>query len=236
MNTVRDIPWPRILAEGAAIVVSILLAFWIQTWWDENQEERQLHEILEALEEGFSGNLSLINESIETVSANYELLNRFIQIGPEDIDNIPMGDRFRTLRAMWVPDTRNCSSDKLYRKLREELRTWPAKLTWISKALAEDFQFTSSVVDPYFRNNLSLLQLHGAMTHRPGDPTYVPKTPDVKPKELVSHISILADTTFQNILAQRHDLLNEIINLAREPELPQQLDQTIELLRMEIGE
>jgi len=120
MNTVRDIPWPRILAEGAAIVVSILLAFWIQAWWDEYQEERQLHEILEALEEGFSGNLSLINESIEVVSANYELLNRFIQIGPEDIEKIPMGDRFRTLRAMWVPDTRNLNTGLLLKMLDAE--------------------------------------------------------------------------------------------------------------------
>ncbi len=120
MNTVRDIPWPRILAEGAAIVASILLAFWIQAWWDDNQEERQLHEILEALEEAFSGNLSLINESIEVVSANYELLNRFIQIGPEDIDNIPMGDRYRTLRAMWVPDTRNLNTGLLLKMLDAE--------------------------------------------------------------------------------------------------------------------
>jgi hypothetical protein len=30
----RSIPWPRILAEGGAIVVSILLAFGIQAWWE----------------------------------------------------------------------------------------------------------------------------------------------------------------------------------------------------------
>ncbi len=95
MANSNNIQWKRISVEGAAIVVSILLAFSIQAWWDEYQEERQLHEILEALEEAFSGNLSQINDSIEAVSANYELLNRFIQIGPEDIDNIPMGDRYR---------------------------------------------------------------------------------------------------------------------------------------------
>ena len=35
MSKFREIPWPRIFAEGAAIVVSILLAFWIQAWWQE---------------------------------------------------------------------------------------------------------------------------------------------------------------------------------------------------------
>jgi hypothetical protein len=34
----RSIPWPRILAEGGAIVVSILLAFGIQAWWEGAQE------------------------------------------------------------------------------------------------------------------------------------------------------------------------------------------------------
>ena len=120
MANTNKIQWKRISAEGAAIVVSILLAFSIQAWWDEYQEERQLHEILEALEEAFSGNLSQINDSIEAVSANYELLNRFIQIGPEDIEKIPMGDRFRTLRAIWVPDTRNLNTGLLLTMLDAE--------------------------------------------------------------------------------------------------------------------
>ena len=120
MANTNNIQWKRISAEGAAIVVSILLAFSIQAWWDEYQEERQLHEILEALEEAFSGNLSQINDSIEAVSANYELLNRFIQIGPEDIEKIPMGDRFRTLRAIWVPDTRNLNTGLLLTMLDAE--------------------------------------------------------------------------------------------------------------------
>ena len=34
----RQVPWPRIFAEGLAIVVSILLAFGIQAWWEERQE------------------------------------------------------------------------------------------------------------------------------------------------------------------------------------------------------
>ena len=34
----RQIPWPRIFAEGIAIVVSILLAFGIQAWWEAYQD------------------------------------------------------------------------------------------------------------------------------------------------------------------------------------------------------
>ena len=34
----RNIHWPRILAEGTAIVLSILLAFTIDTWWENRKE------------------------------------------------------------------------------------------------------------------------------------------------------------------------------------------------------
>jgi len=33
--------WARVLAEGSAIVVSILLAFGIQAWWEERQERTE---------------------------------------------------------------------------------------------------------------------------------------------------------------------------------------------------
>ncbi len=38
MTSSRTIPWPRILAEGGAIVVSILLAFAIDAWWQERSD------------------------------------------------------------------------------------------------------------------------------------------------------------------------------------------------------
>jgi hypothetical protein len=40
----RQIPWPRIFAAGVAIVVSILLAFGIQGWWEGRQEQREEQE------------------------------------------------------------------------------------------------------------------------------------------------------------------------------------------------
>ena len=45
MPLAREIPWTRIFAEAAAIVVSILLAFGIQAWWD-NLQERQEEQVL----------------------------------------------------------------------------------------------------------------------------------------------------------------------------------------------
>jgi hypothetical protein len=47
----RQVPWPRIVAEGIAIVVSILLAFGIQAWWEERQERAMERALLTGLVE-----------------------------------------------------------------------------------------------------------------------------------------------------------------------------------------
>ncbi len=49
-----DIPWRRLVAEGAAIVVSILLAFAIDAWWEERQERVEEHQILHDLADEFT--------------------------------------------------------------------------------------------------------------------------------------------------------------------------------------
>jgi len=50
------IPWPRIIAEGAAIVASILLAFAIDAWWDERALRIEEREILESLQAEYEAN------------------------------------------------------------------------------------------------------------------------------------------------------------------------------------
>lgn len=47
------IPWARILAEGVVIVVSILLAFGIDAWWDGRRDRAQSEALLRALLEDF---------------------------------------------------------------------------------------------------------------------------------------------------------------------------------------
>lgn len=46
----NSVAWSRVFAEGAVIVVSILLAFAIDAWWDARQDLTLEHEYLERLE------------------------------------------------------------------------------------------------------------------------------------------------------------------------------------------
>lgn len=53
MANSKSIPWRRIVAEGAAIVLSILLAFAIEAWWDGVLQRRAEQQILLRLRSDF---------------------------------------------------------------------------------------------------------------------------------------------------------------------------------------
>lgn len=53
MNQGTDIPWKRLSTEVVVIVGSILLAFWIDAWWDEQADRRQEKALLAALLQDF---------------------------------------------------------------------------------------------------------------------------------------------------------------------------------------
>jgi hypothetical protein len=61
VTNVQDIPWNRIAIEAAAIVMSILLAFAIDAWWDNRQDRSEEQRILVGLKAEFEQNLELID-------------------------------------------------------------------------------------------------------------------------------------------------------------------------------
>ena len=60
----RQVPWPRIFAEGLAIVVSILLAFGIQAWWEGRQEAALVQRGLSAVRDELAAVRTRIDEDI----------------------------------------------------------------------------------------------------------------------------------------------------------------------------
>ena len=80
MNTSQDIPWKRLSVEAAAIVASILLAFAIDAWWEEQQDRQTERVDLERLHAEFVSNRDRVNDNAmatraEAASAEmYELL------------------------------------------------------------------------------------------------------------------------------------------------------------------
>jgi hypothetical protein len=77
--TTRSIPWPRILAEGFAIVVSILLAFGIQAWWEGVQREQEERTLLRELQATLGEDLQTVTEEADTLHRVNERLGSLIQ-------------------------------------------------------------------------------------------------------------------------------------------------------------
>ena len=81
MIRIREIPWLRISAEMAAIVVSILLAFWIQAWWEARQQRIEEERVLQSLAVEFA-RLRVEAEELGTLySAILDSLVSLVEIG-----------------------------------------------------------------------------------------------------------------------------------------------------------
>ena len=62
----KQIPWLRVSVEGVVIVLSILLAFGIDAWWDGVQERTAEQSVLRGLVIDFEANLEALKSTIAT--------------------------------------------------------------------------------------------------------------------------------------------------------------------------
>ena len=59
MSISQNIPWKRLFAEGFVIIVSILLAFLIDAWWNDRLEHQREREQLSAMRIEFAESLEI---------------------------------------------------------------------------------------------------------------------------------------------------------------------------------
>ncbi len=83
-----EIQWRRIIAEGAAIVLSILLAFWIDAWWEERVETNQLVEYLVAIEAELATSEQYIDNRLATTLEQIAAARRLLEMLAGDAANI----------------------------------------------------------------------------------------------------------------------------------------------------
>jgi len=84
------IEWSRMLIEGLVIVVSILLAFGIDAWWDERQQdEAAAHQVTRVVTE-LESNIARLELQVEHLDFTIEMGKRFLaHFGP---DPTPVGE------------------------------------------------------------------------------------------------------------------------------------------------
>ncbi|MEM1145817.1 MAG: hypothetical protein AAGI88_24855 [Pseudomonadota bacterium] len=79
MNTPQTLPWKRLVGEAVAIVLSILLAFAIDAWWEDRSDRHAEQLLLERLKDDFTeiqtAILLIEAEHLETSAACRTLLS-----------------------------------------------------------------------------------------------------------------------------------------------------------------
>lgn len=92
MKLITSIPWPRILAEGAIIIASILLAFWIDAWWEGLAQSKDELESLALIRRDLESSIELLERHAEySAGAAKSALSSYKALsgsGPYDRDRI----------------------------------------------------------------------------------------------------------------------------------------------------
>jgi hypothetical protein len=75
-----------LLLEGVAIVVSILMAFWIDAWWDQRKDHLEEREILIGLEIEFEDLRARLDRWVEVNNRRTGLINQFLSESVVDMN------------------------------------------------------------------------------------------------------------------------------------------------------
>jgi hypothetical protein len=164
------IPWPRILAEGMAIIVSILFAFGIDAWWTARQLHLDEQDVLRQLDTEFQTNAVLLAERRLNHAEILAAIKLVLSVtGPEPDPTVAESPELRVaidrITRWWTYDPQMgvlsgltqsgrlsiISSDPL----RNALASWPSMV----RDLAEDEIFaqelTANQLDPYLNRKVS---------------------------------------------------------------------------------
>ena len=95
MNSFRKIPWPHLITEGVIVVISILLAFSIDAWWDGYKETSTRKELALALRADFEYTIAEVDAQYALLEEHHRLLQEYLSLVDrnETEDLSSLGDR-----------------------------------------------------------------------------------------------------------------------------------------------
>ena len=247
MANTNNIQWKRISAEGAAIVVSILLAFSIQAWWDERRDGASERVMLSSLLAELHATENSFDINVGHVAAIRDFTQQLLNaaVGP----NNPLGDRDidRLLAAQtWHVQQNSLSTpilDSLVSSgdlsltsdddLRLKCRIWESQLKDVRRNIETENEFYRDRVLPFLEANTSMQQIYNVAHQQPGTNHTFPGK-EVELRALISHRELLSNRDFQNLLTQRISYFTDIIEL-RPPQIRENLREIIDLIEQELA-
>jgi len=246
MATPPKIPWPRILAEGVAIVVSILLAFGIEAWWSSRETRLNVQTNLAALRDELSSNRAEIEFELlyrHAVIASIEKLSSAKEktdiLGPDEIDRL-IGD------VTWF-GTGNFSTGALEsilqsgvfseiedRQLQRLIASLPDSYDDAAEFEFRDKEFTSSRFFTYLNSNGSFNQIANlAGSGRPGV-NDIPYETRFRVDAPYDHSHLLESTEFLGLLAMAHGNHLDVVEYYQR--LTSVIEESIGIIDLQLSE
>jgi hypothetical protein len=227
MNRQREIPWLRILAEGTIIVVSILLAFWIDTWWETNKEREFRQTLLSSLLEELNQVQARLDYQEIYFNAIRGSARRLViagispdtDLGDREIDKLLFEICFYSNRgALEAPELAAIVSGGYQSLIRDaELRilisSWSASLEKYRSSVKQDFDFFNNTQVRYLMRHADLAQIYTASDKFPGHPDKSWPIENYEIDSPSSHANIIRDKEFRNIVTERINLIANIVDL-----------------------
>jgi hypothetical protein len=226
MDANRNIPWPRIAVEGAAIIASILLAFSIDAWWENKQQHDAEQVVLETLLEDLRDKQDLLNEMNRYSQAIVKSIEMLLQIGTglqdrpsnEVIDQLIGDTWWESSESVWESAPMNLlvAGGNLSLisnpRLVQELGSLQVSLDMVQNQYMKDQSFHQEIMTPFILSHTNIIQIHAAMRHRPGFPDDQ-GFPDVNVGAVKSfdHGKLLSSLEFQNLLAAKMERQLDIL-------------------------
>lgn len=249
METAQKATWTRILAEGAAIVVSILLAFGIEAWWTDRQERQDEIVVIEALLQEFEAkkltlkNLERFNENI--LAATNKLIDASLSLPNHNLTEDTINKQLSYLWWWNAPSSWNVAAldavlagNGISRisnpRVRILLAQWPDRFNFIKETARLDQEYYRDRVMPYLTKHASLAHIANVGSVDPNNPEVVYEPAGKYDlNESFAHDELLADREFRNVLIEKAVRQEDILNLAFVG-LEEELDETIRALQAEL--
>jgi len=163
MRTAENISWPRIIAEGLAIVASILLAFGIDAWWQDRQTRFEEQQILQGLQEEFVSVHKVLTDHMALHLQRLQALEKLLVLmgnGPSNEAGSIVEMALLDMLAPTTSDLGNGTLDALLnsgrveilasRTLRARLAAWDGLISEVWDDQNDNAKMVYEVHIPYF--------------------------------------------------------------------------------------
>ena len=219
MTTTEKVQWKTIAVEGVAIVISILLAFWIDTWWEDRVEARLEVVYLAELQEDFELNKSRLDTEIaalEEIIRGMVLLQEQSALASPSTSLAGLNENFSRILIM----TTFFPIDHAYTNMTGSGDLKLIQDTQLKNALAEYYAAAQIVVMIQNTHEMELVQTYEPYIIKNLDYaavgiSRVDDFPLPPPIDEASILKVLSTREFRNMLVQKMVITTDLLDQLR---------------------